>query len=93
MSWRYAAVNDAGRVIGSEHHNAKLSDDDIEMILALRDEGLSYAQIAAKFDDDIKVGKTMVCYICTGKRRRQTTMGHKRTYRLRFTPADLSDFD
>lgn len=92
--WRDASVNDAGRVIGEHHHKAKLSDEDIELILELRDAGLSYGQIAAKFDDEPRVSKTQVWNVCNGVRRRQTVMGHKRVSRRPdFMPADLDEFD
>lgn len=90
--WRWAAVNDAGRVIGAAHHSAKLSDDDIALIHELHAEGLSYAAIAAKFDEGVRVSKSMVAAVITGKRRCQTTMGHKRLH-LRFMPAHPDEFD
>lgn len=91
--WRYAAVNDAGRVIGEHHHRAKLTNDDVDQILELRDAGLSYAQIVTKFDD-MRIGKQTVADICNGRRRAQTVMGHKRVSRRPdFMPADLSEFD
>lgn len=94
MTRRYAAVNDAGRVIGSEHHSAKLTDDDVELILALRDEGLSFREIADKFDDTVKVTKQMVLLICHGKRRQQTVMGHRRPRERRSNePAHRDEFD
>lgn len=92
--WRHAAVNDNGRVIGEHHHSAKLSDDDIELILSLRDAGLSYGQIASKFDDAVRITRQTVYDVCSGRRRRQTVMGHKRvSKRPDFMPADLDEFD
>lgn len=92
--WRDAAVNDVGRVIGEHHHSAKLSDDDIELILELRDAGLSYGQIAAKFDDEPRIHRQTVYDICSGRRRSQTIRGHKRVSRRPdFMPADLDEFD
>ena len=44
------AVNEKGHRIGESHHRAKLSDHDVDLIRALRDEGLTYASIAKKFD-------------------------------------------
>lgn len=92
--WRWAAVNDAGRVIGGAHHSAKLTDDDIDLIHALRAAGLSYAAIAAKFDEPggVRVSKSHVERICNARQRCQTVMGHKRLH-LRFTPADIDEFD
>jgi hypothetical protein len=91
--WRYAAVNDAGRVVGQEHHSAKLSDDDVDLIHELRAAGLSYRQIALKFDDAVRVSKSMVRYVCTGGRRAQTVMGHRRVPPRRFGPADIDEFE
>lgn len=92
--WRHAAVNDNGRVIGQFHHSAKLSDDDIELILELRDAGLSYGQIASKFDDAVRITRQTVYDVCSGRRRRQTVMGHKRvSKRPDFMPADPDEFD
>lgn len=48
---RTLRFNDIGCRIGETHHRAKLSDADIEQIFALRDLGLSYREIALKFDD------------------------------------------
>lgn len=47
--------------IGEEHHNATLSDDDVDMIRELHEEhGLSYNQLADKFD----VPKSTIKSIC-----------------------------
>lgn len=91
--WRDAAVNDAGRVVGQWHHRAKLTDDDIELILDLRASGMSYRQIAAKFDDDRNVTKSQVHRVCTHRGRAHTTMGHKRVPLPRGWPADPGEFD
>lgn len=90
---RWAAVNDDGRVIGQEHHSAKLSDADIDVIIALRAAGMSYGTIAAKFDDWPRVSKSQVAWICNGGRRAQTVMGHKRVAPRRFAPAELDEFE
>lgn len=50
MSGRIIAFNDRGRPIGEGHHNAKLEDSDIDLIFALREEGLSLREIGEKFD-------------------------------------------
>ena len=65
------AVNAAGKRIGESHHRAKLSDEEVDTILYLRDEGLSYAQIAAKWDDDMRISKSTVRDICLGRIRAQ----------------------
>lgn len=74
----WAATNDRGHVIGEHHPRAKLTDADVGLVLDLRDAGLSYAQIAAKFDDGMRIGKQTIADICQGRTRRQTVMGHKR---------------
>ena len=43
-------VNDAGRLVGEAHPRSKLSDRDVELVLAMRDEGLSHRQLAEKFE-------------------------------------------
>lgn len=90
---RIVAVNSDGWVIGADHPQAKLSEQDIALILELREAGLSYGQISKKFDDWPKVSKTMVFYICTATRRSQLIMGHKYHRPLRGAPADPDEFD
>jgi hypothetical protein len=65
-------INEGGRRIGESHHRAKLSDADVEQISALREEGMSYGKIAAKFDDRPGgIAKSTVRDICTGRIRAQ----------------------
>ena len=90
---RIVAVNSGGWVVGADHPQAKLSEQDVALIIDLREAGLSYGQIARKFDDWPSVSKTMVFYICTARRRSQTVMGHRRHKPLRNTPAGLDEFD
>ena len=68
---RYVGVNDRGYAVGEYHARAKLSESDVELILWLREQGLSYGQIAKKFDDGVTVSKSQVRNICTGHRRGQ----------------------
>lgn len=76
---RLVRVNEGGRRIGEDHHRAKLSDADIDQILALRDAGLSYGKIAEKFDDlPGGIGKSTVRDICTGRIRAQLCAKLKR---------------
>ena len=88
-------VNGAGRVIGQHHHRARLGDADVELILELRDTGLSYSQIAAKFDLETPPSRSTIAAICSGRRRVQTIAGH----RLRpasdpvFWPAGIDEFE
>ncbi len=48
---RLVGLTDKGSRVGETHHRAKLTDADVEQIFALREFGLSYRQIAEKFDD------------------------------------------
>ena len=68
---RYVGVNDRGYAVGEAHHQAKLSDADIETILWLREQGLGYGAIAKKFDDGVSVSKSHVRRICLGMKRGQ----------------------
>ncbi len=60
--------NEGGRRIGQEHPGAKLTDAEVAVMLDLRDEGYSYAWLAAKFD----VSKSCARWICTGRNRNQS---------------------
>ena len=71
MGKRRVPVNAEGKRIGAEHQCAKLTDSDIELILALRDMGLSYGAIASKFDAGVSVSKSQVFNICSGRQRAQ----------------------
>jgi hypothetical protein len=83
MSAKRVEVNEAGRRVGETHHQAKLSDADCQQILALRDAGLTYQQIADKFDETVTLpdgtevpgyrpGKSTVRDVCKGNYRAQT---------------------
>jgi hypothetical protein len=54
-----------GLVVGENHHRAKLSDHEVELIRQLRDEGMHLADIAEKFE----IAKSTACYICNFQRR------------------------
>lgn len=57
-------VTDRGYVIGEQHHRAKLSDHDVELVLSLLEEGMAQRIIAEKFEcsrrtiRDIAKGRT-----------------------------------
>lgn len=70
---RTVAVNEQGRRIGEAHPNAVLTDREVELLLALRDEGWSYGRLASKFE----ISKACVAGICTGRARSQTPAGFK----------------
>lgn len=66
------AVNERGRRIGESHPGAKLTDEDVETILYLREQGLSYTEIAAKWDEPGKtISRSAVRKVCTGATRAQ----------------------
>lgn len=69
-------LNFRGHRIGESHPQCKVPNWAIELILELRDDGLSMARIAAKFDDPtgdgFTVSKTLVWKVCHGLVRAQT---------------------
>jgi hypothetical protein len=69
---KVVALNAQGRPIGETHHRAKLSDDEVDTILYLREQGLSYAAIAAKWDEPGRhIAKSTVRKVCLGETRAQ----------------------
>ncbi len=46
-----AVVNEHGRRIGKSHSRARLTDREIDLIRELHEKGLSYGQIAEKFEE------------------------------------------
>ena len=61
------ALNESDRRIGESHPRAKLLDYEVEQVLALLDAGLSYAEVARKFD----VSNSCIAHIAGGRRRCQ----------------------
>jgi len=64
---RVIGVNEVGARVGESHHNAKLTDAEVDMLLQLREEGWGYRRLAAMFD----VSKRTVRGYCAGQRRCQ----------------------
>lgn len=62
---RLVAVSESGRRIGEHHPNAVLTDHEVSLLLALREEGLSLGEIARKME----VTKGCVWKIVHGHRR------------------------
>ena len=59
-------VNEKGYRIGQHHHNAVLTDTDVELVRILRErDGKSYDWLALKFE----VPKSTIAAICQYKRR------------------------
>lgn len=61
------ALNADGRRIGQSHPRAKLLDREVDLVLELLEAGLSYAEVAEKFE----VSKSCIAHIATGRRRGQ----------------------
>ena len=68
-----SATNDAGHVIGEDHHRAKLTDHEIWLIHELRAAGVRRSVIAEKME----VSFYTVCEILAGRRRAQVAVGQK----------------
>jgi Mor family transcriptional regulator len=67
------AINEHGRPIGEDHHRARLTNGDVDLLLVLREEGWSYRRLAKKFD----ISKSQVRNIVKGIQRCQFCAGHK----------------
>jgi DNA-binding CsgD family transcriptional regulator len=67
MAQRLVGVNEQGLRVGQDHQRAKLTDREIELILALHAQGVTYRNIAHKFD----INQHTVGKICRGERRAQ----------------------
>lgn len=65
MEKRIVGVNARGWRVGQDHHGAKLTDAEVELIRELRDEGWTYACLAEKFE----TSKDTIAAICTYRRR------------------------
>ena len=61
---RLVAINDIGQRIGETHPRAKYSNGEVAAVLALRDQGLTYSQIAKACE----MPKSTVACICRGDR-------------------------
>lgn len=64
---KLVGVNEKGLRVGQDHQRAKLTDHDVELIRRLHEDGLSYREIATKFD----VSRMQVWRICNYRRRAQ----------------------
>lgn len=74
MGKRLVGVNELGRRVGEDHHNAKLTDAEVQLMWGLRAEGWGYARIAAKME----VSKSLIRYIVKGRVRCQVPVDFKR---------------
>lgn len=97
MTYKLVFVNDKGNRIGEDHHRAKLTDADIDLIFYLREAGLSYLEIAQKFDDiPGGISRCTVRDVLKGRRRSQVPAATKRALvrssELARTPASPDEF-
>lgn len=70
---RWVRVNEAGQRIGEDHPHAKLTEADVEAMLALRAQGWGWRRLAAAFE----VHRQTVKRICLGLKRGQTVAGYR----------------
>lgn len=67
------AVNERGLRIGEDHPRAELTDAEVERIRELHEEGMSYRQLAEKFEQS----KGAIAKICRYERRGQSVANFK----------------
>lgn len=70
---RMVGVNDLGLRVGEDHVNARLTNAEVDLLLTLRDEGMSYRELAEKFD----ISKSGARKICKGQTRCQCATRYK----------------
>lgn len=66
-------VNEKGLRVGEDHPNARLTNAELELFWALRDEGWSYGRLAAKFE----ISKSGARKICRGQNRCQVAVSYR----------------
>ena len=76
MPTRTIAVNAKGHRVGDSHHNAKLTDSEVDSLLELHEEGWGYRKLAAMFE----VSKSLVRNICKGRARCQVPTAWRKVY-------------
>jgi IS30 family transposase len=64
---KIVAVNERGLRVGEDHAGAKLTDAECDLIRTLHEEGMSYRQLAEKFD----TAKSTIADIVKFRRRCQ----------------------
>lgn len=70
----FVGVNERGLRVGQDHHRAKLTDADIDMLLALHEEGWGYRRLAAKFE----ISRSHAQRLCKGRQRSQRVASWKK---------------
>jgi len=74
---KVVGTDDRGRPIGQDHHRAKLTDHEIDLIIELRAQGMWLEVIAQKFE----ISKSYACEICKGKKRTGMVVGQAVVWR------------
>ncbi len=70
---RVVAINGRGLRVGEDHQNAKLTNDEVELIRTMHGDGMSYKALAKKFE----VSKSLIALICRFERRAETATNWK----------------
>lgn len=70
---RVVGVNERGLRVGQDHQRAKLTNHEVELLLALRAQGWGYRRLAAKFE----ISKAQVRRICSGEARHQIPSAYR----------------
>lgn len=70
---RKIAVNAKGHRLGEDHPNARLTNEEVDLLLEMRADGLSYGKLAKVFE----VSKSTVQDIVQGRYRSQTPSAYR----------------
>ena len=81
LTREYIAVNSEGYRIGTSHHNCKISDQTIDAIRDLNEEGLGYGTLSTIFN----LPRGTIAKICKYRIRGQSPDRYKTIYKTRTT--------
>lgn len=73
---RIVGVNERGLRVGEDHPLAKLTNAEVDRLLVLREEGMSYGRLATAFE----ISKSAVRFYCKAQRRCQTPVRYKEVH-------------
>lgn len=73
MGRRLVGVNERGYRVAEDHPRARLTDSEVELIRELHGEGMSYVQLAVKFE----TSKSTIAMICRFERRAEAPVRWK----------------
>lgn len=71
---RLVAVNERGHVVGESHGRAVLTDHDVDLVFALREDGMSIGKIAKAME----VSKGCIQHILEGRNRSHVVVTWRR---------------